>query len=413
MSRGVNSVTDVFLARQPILDRQLRVAAYELLYRSGDVEHALVGGENHDHEGATATVAINALTEVGLERLVGEHQAWLNVSRAFVLDGLAMSLPRGRMVLELLEDQYVDDRLVAALSDLRAAGFALALDDFTYTPAIERLLGLVDIVKLDLVALGRDGLAQEAKRLAPYGLTLVGEKVETEDDFQFCAEAGCELFQGYFFCKPQLIRRRAIAPNRIALVQLAAALQDPALELAELERLISRDIALSYRLLRFINSAYFSLPHEIASIGHALALLGLENVRHWSTLTVLGAIDDKPRELMMTALIRARFCQQAVTDPASSSAERFTVGLFSVLDALMDTTMEQALAMLPFPQAMRDALTWHRGPNGRWLECVQAIEHGEFDRAARLVRDAGSVYLSSLAWANSTARALVAPVRAA
>jgi EAL and modified HD-GYP domain-containing signal transduction protein len=142
-------------------------------------------------------------------------------------------------------------------------------------------------------------------------------------------------------------------------------------------------------------------------------LLGVENVRRWSTLTVLGAIDDKPRELMMTALIRARFCQQAASEPASSPAERFTVGLFSVIDALMDTTMEQALAMLPFPQAMREALTWHRGPNGRLLECVQAIERGEFDRAARLVQDAGGLYLRSLAWANSTARALIAPVPAA
>jgi EAL and modified HD-GYP domain-containing signal transduction protein len=233
-ARGANVVTEVFLARQPILDRQLRVAAYELLYRSGDVEHALVGDEEGHHEGATATVAINALTEIGLERLVGEHQAWLNVSREFVLDGLAMSLPRGRMVLELLEDQCVDERLIASLSELRAAGFALALDDFTYAPTLEPLLGMVDIVKLDLVALGRDGLAREAERLRPYGLTLVGEKVETEADFQFCAQAGCELFQGYFFCKPQLIRGRAVAPNRIALVQLAATLQDPAIELAEL-----------------------------------------------------------------------------------------------------------------------------------------------------------------------------------
>ena len=175
--------------------------------------------------------------------------------------------------------------------------------------------------------------------------------------------AGCELFQGYFFCRPQLLSDRAVAPNRLAMLQLAGALQDPAIELAELDRLISTDVALSYRLLRYINSAYFSLRQQVGSIVRAVALLGIESVRRWATLTIFAEIGEKPRELFLTALIRGRFCEIAGAEQDGRPAERFTLGMFSVLDALTDAPMRTIADSLPFPAHIRDALV---EPHRRW-----------------------------------------------
>jgi c-di-GMP phosphodiesterase len=359
-----------------------------------------------DRELASARVALGALTEIGLERIVGPRRAWINVTREFLVQGLADSLPPERVVLELVEDQLVDQPLVDAIAQLRDSGYVLALDDFSYTPGLEVLLELAQYVKLDLLALGPRRTASEADRLRRYGLTLVAEKIETHESFREGIAAGCDLFQGYFFCRPQLLTDRAITPSRVALLELALALQDPDIELADLDRLISTDVALSYRLLRYINSAYFSLGQQVASIMHAVVLLGIESVRRWVTLTIFAEIgDNKPPELFLTGLIRGRFCERAGRTQDGSPAELFTLGLFSVLDALTDTPMRTIVESLPFPPHMRDALIDHTGA-GWLLECIQSIERGDFLGAHRLLRNPTRHYLDSIAWADDTAKHL-------
>ena len=404
-------MTEVFVARQPIFNRRLEVTGYELLFRGGSMSNALVASS----DGATATVVLNSLTEIGLDRIVGAHTAWVNVSREFVLSGLAGTVPPGLVGLEILEDQVIDDRLVAALRALKSRGYRLALDDFEYGPHTEPLLRLVDVVKLDLLALGRDRLAQHVKYLRPYGVALLAEKLETRADHAYCADLGCDLFQGFFFRQPEIVHDRGIAANRMSLLQAVAALQDPRVDLAELEHLISRDVALSFRLLRYINSAFFALRSEVRSIGQALALLGLENLRHWATLSVLASIDDKPAELTVTALVRARFCELAGRRlvPGSSRGELFTLGLFSVIDALMDAPIVDVLASIPFPQDMRQALIAHDGDKGLLLECVGALEAADFERAQLIVPRAGELYLESLIWAGDAAGPLFAELDAA
>jgi c-di-GMP phosphodiesterase len=399
-------MAEVFVARQPIFNRKLQVAGYELLFRGGPVNDAVVASS----EGATATVVLNAFTEIGLERIVGPHTAWVNVSREFVLSGLAGTVPPGLVRLEILEDQVIDDRFVAAVQALKAQGYRLALDDFEYSESAEPLLALVDVVKLDLLALGREGLTWHMERLRPYGVALLAEKVETREDHAYCADAGCDLFQGFFFRQPELVRTRGIAANRLSLLTAVSALQDPSANLAELEHLIARDVALSFRLLRYINSAFFQLRGEVRSIGQALALLGVENLKHWATLTLLASIDDKPPELTVTALVRARFCELAGKRVRGSGpGELFTLGLFSVIDALMDAPLIDVLASIPFPQEMRDALIAHTGERGVLLDCVIALEAADFDRAQSLVPDAGELYLESLVWATDAAAPLFGP----
>lgn len=399
-------MTEVFVARQPIFDRQLDVVGYELLFRAGDATTAVVA----DPEGATATVVLNSFTELGLERVVGTRPAWINVSRDFVLQGFAQSVPPELVLLEILEDQLIDDELVAAIGALKRDGHRVALDDFQYEPAAEPLLQLADVVKLDVAELGRDGLSDEVARLAPYGVTLLAEKLEDHADFVYCLDAGCELFQGYFFCRPELVRGRGLDANRLSLLRLLAALQDPVTELPDLERTIARDVGLSYRLLRYINSAFFGLRQEVRSVGQALALLGVDKLKQWAALSVFASVDDKPQELTLTALIRGRFCELAApSDGGANPGELFTLGLFSVIDALMDIPMAEVLESIPFPQDMRDALVTRDGDKGRLLRCVTALEMGDFERAEAIVADAGDLYLSALTWANQAAAAVFVP----
>ena len=396
-------MSDVFVARQPIFDRRLEAVAYELLFRgSNNVDRALVA----DNDEATSTVVVNAFTELGLDAVVGDGRAWINVSRDFVVDALAFALPRDRVVLELLEDQGSDDELLAMLDLLRRDGYTIALDDFVWSPEREGLLPYVDIVKVEL--LGRDPAAVEAdvERLRAHDVTLLAEKVETHEEYDRCAALGFELFQGYFFCKPETMSARGVAPNRLAMLQLVAALQDPGIDFADLEQLISRDVALSYRLLRYINSAFFGLRREVDSIGRALALLGLENVKRWSTLSIFAGIDEKPRELILTGLARARFCELAGPRiVGEGGAERlFTMGLFSVIDGLMDAPMADVLAAIPFPAEMVDALVERKGRHGELLDAALFCERGEFPSA-----ELAALHLESLAWASEAAAQLLEP----
>jgi c-di-GMP phosphodiesterase len=395
-------MTSVFLARQPILDRDQSVEGYELLYPHGDGDQPSAG----DKALATARIAVGALSEIGLENLVGQSRAWLSVTPEFLALDLVRSLPPERVVLELHAPSFAGQALHGMIDELRKAGYPLALGHYREAPELEPLLTMVDYVKLDMVALGPRQLAHQSFKLRPYELKLVAEKIESYDDFRLAKAAGADLFQGYFFCRPHLVGARAILPSRLALMQLATALQDPTVELADLERLISGDVGLSYRLLKYINSAYFNLRGRISSIKQAVALLGIEPLRRWATLSIFAELSDKPRELFVTALIRAHFCQQAGRPQDGAPAELFTLGLFSVLDALNDTSMYVALQNLPLTPSLRDALIEHSGP-GRLLECVTAIENGDFEHANEILEDSSGHYLDSVAWSNDATKQLI------
>jgi EAL and modified HD-GYP domain-containing signal transduction protein len=199
------------------------VAAYELLFRSSGEDRAVIV----DDDGATSSVVLGAFTEIGLEKVVTSQRAWLNVSRDFVLGSFPQVLPGDRVVLELLESAEVDERLVASLGELRTLGYSTALDDFTWHETREPLLDIADFVKIDVFALERREVSELVERLRHRGVTLVAEKVETHDDFRFCADLGFELFQGYFFCTPEVMSGRGIEANRMALLELLSELQSP------------------------------------------------------------------------------------------------------------------------------------------------------------------------------------------
>ena len=391
---------DVFVARQPIFDPRLDVVGYELLFRgSNAIDRAIIG----DADDATATVVINAFTELGLDKVVGGNRAWINVTRDFLVRGLAQALPKESVVLELLEDQAVDEELLAKLTQLRRDGFMIALDDFSWSAEREPLLDHVDIVKVELLNRDPAAVAEDVEKLRKHDLRLLAEKVETQEDHDRCVALGFDLFQGYFFCKPETLSARAMAPNRLALLQLVAALNDPKIEFSELETLISRDVALSYRLLRYINSAFFGLRREVDSIGRAVTLLGIDNVKRWSTLTIFAGIEEKPRELVVTGLTRARFCELAGPREydLSHPESLFTLGLFSVLDALMDAPMADVVETIPFPPDTKEALVNGTGLKGELVRAAVACERGDFPNAAL-----AEVQLEAMAWASDATQQL-------
>jgi c-di-GMP-related signal transduction protein len=405
-----------FIARQPIFNHKLNVVGYELLFRGqGYAAGALID----DAARATATVVLNTLTELDMDRIVAGKTAWINVTREFVLHDLIQAVPPSVVGLEIPETELFDAEMVEALRELKQAGYKLALDDFSAREGSDAVLELFDVVKLSMPELGRQQMRELAARLRPYPGLVLADKLATRPEHEVCIAAGCDLFQGYFFCRPAVVGTRGISANRLALLQVVAALNDPDIELSEIEQLVARDVALSFRLLRYVNSAFFGLRGDVRSIGQALALLGLENVRRWATLSTLATIDNKPTELTLTALIRARFCELAGAHRGiGSTAELFTLGLFSVIDGMMDAPMHDVVASLPLAEDMREALVSRQGQMGQLLNCVTALETGEDGPATGFISDAGDVYLEALMWANSAAESLfggpgAAPARAA
>jgi EAL and modified HD-GYP domain-containing signal transduction protein len=397
---------DAFVARQPIFNPKLDVVGYELLFRGEGYVNDVANIA--DAEGATARVVLNLLTELELKRIVGNKTAWVNVSREFVLGGLAEAIPPTLVGLEIPESELADEEMIIAVRNLKQRGYHLALDDFRHRPGSEPLLELFDVIKLNMPELGAEALVEQVERLKPFGGTLVAERLATQEDHELCVNAGFDLFQGYFFCRPSMVAARGIAANRLALLQVVAALNDPEVQLEGVEQLIARDVALSFRLLRYVNSAFFGLRGDVRSIGQALALLGVDNVKRWATLSVMASIDDKPTELTTTALIRARFCELAGPQfGIATPAELFTLGLFSVLDAMMDSPMHDVVGSLPLAADIRDALVRRRGKLGLLLDCVCSLETGEYGYAPSMVDRAGEHYFDALLWAETAAQSLL------
>lgn len=390
------------VARQPIFDRSLRVVGYELLFRDLDVDpdHARV---SHGEE-ATAKVISEALMEFGLEHVVGSGLGFINVTRPFVVGELPLVLPADHVVLELVEDVHVDPKLVGAVAELRRQGYRVALDDFHYEESARPLLDVADVVKIDVLGRDRAELERQLELLDPYEVRLLAEEVETHETYELCRELGFHYFQGFFFERPKLIGGHPIQPSVVAKVRLAGELQQPGLDLEALERIVSQDVALSYRLVRTVNSAFFSLPRRISSLHDALVLLGENQVRRWATVIVLAGLEGKPDELIGTALVRGRMCELVAEQAGERKNEGyFLTGLFSLLDALCDAPLEKVIEDLPLAHEIVDALVSGTGTQGEILTSVVAYEHGDFAEAElpRLPAERlAEAYLGAVGWAR-------------
>ncbi|HTR97657.1 MAG TPA: HDOD domain-containing protein [Candidatus Acidoferrales bacterium] len=401
----------LYAARQPILDLQSRLHGYELLFRGGPENRF----DGTDADVASASTIEQGATAFGLEPLVGDRLAFVNLTRRALLAGYHRMLPPERAVIELLETIEPDAEVIAACRAIRAEGYRLALDDYAFAPSSEPLLDLVDLVKVDL-RLASD--ACDPAKLEPLHrrkLTLLAEKVETHEEHRAARAAGYTLFQGYFFCKPEMIQTRDLPPSRVAALRFLAEVSREDVSFERLEALFRQDVALTVRLLRYLNSAAFGWRHEIPSIGHALALMGQRPLRQWAMMMgLLQLADDKPSELSLTALARARFAER-IAPPSGlrdHGDELFLGGMLSLMDAMVGRPLPELLGGLAVPDRVRDALLQGQNPLGPALQLVTAYQCGDWQRvdAARSAcpvddRELGEAYVDSLAWAGNVAAA--------
>ncbi len=396
----------IFIGRQPIYDRALQVYAYELLYRSGEENSAGMP----DGDVATSQVILNAFTEIGIENLVGEHLAFINLTRGFILGDNPLPLSQGKVVLEVLEDIVIDEVLINAVRKLSSKGYLIALDDFIFHESLRPLIDIADIIKIDVRALTRATVSAHVTELRRSKARLLAEKIETQDEYEYYKNLGFDYFQGYFFSRPKVITRHTIPSNRLSILRLLGRLHDPDVTIKELHELISQDVSLSYRLLRYINSAFFALPKKLESLHQAIVYLGNKQIKTWVTLIALSGIDDKPSELLTVALVRGKMCEllaERMHLPDKDSY--FIVGLFSALDAMMDAPLAQVVENLPLSPVVIAALLNHEGQAGRALHCTLAYEQGEWDRIDCSRAEEGVIaqsYLDAVAWADQAMREL-------
>ncbi|MBI5105221.1 MAG: HDOD domain-containing protein [Solirubrobacterales bacterium] len=398
---GAMPEVEVLFARQPILDARGRLAGYELLYR-GD-------GADGPHA-ATSRVAASALSELGLRAATGGAPAYLNVTPEFLLamDPLPFG-PEG-VVLELTADRSPDPALVDRLARLRAGGYVLALDGFSGQPAADPLLPHVAIAKVDVREVGHARLRPLVDQIRALELRPAATRVDGHHDHDQCEAAGFELFQGDFLCRPREVLGREVPAASLGALRLAAGVAAPEISIDELERAIALDPGLSLRLLRFVNSAAFALRHEIKSIRQALTLLGPRTVRQWAMLLLLAGVDEQRGPQLVTALARGRTCEAIASRLGADDPDAyFFTGMLSVVDALLDVPMEQALAGLPLSEEVTAALLRRAGGKGRALAMAEACERGAWDEAALPTLDAGQLavlHVEALTWADATASGL-------
>jgi c-di-GMP-related signal transduction protein len=385
---------DIFVARQPVLDRRSRVVGYELLYRSG-LANAYDGA---DPTRATASVLAGSLLGIGIERLVGNGQAYVNFARDALLGGYALTISPKRLVVEVLEDVRADAEVRAACEHLKAAGYTIALDDFVPGGRTEPLLDLADIIKVDFRQLDRADRARVAGRRPSAFARLLAEKVETADEHAEALALGFNLFQGYAFSRPETLSARGASAAQGPRIELMRVLQAEDFDLGRVEDLLKRDPALALAVLRYVNSAAFGLRGRIGTLRQALAYLGQRRIRAWIMVILLADMGrGAPFELVVSSVVRGRFCELVgeLAGLSHRGPDLFLLGLFSRLDAITGRPLAEVVGDLPLAADVIDALAGpSASPLALVLDLARAYEDGRWDEAAGL---AGAIGVPALA----------------
>lgn len=368
-----------FVATQPIFTAQLNVMGYELLFRNSFDNRFDFFDENE----ATYQVVMNSCMTFGLDKLVGKHRAFINFTKRHLEEGLAELLPPSQVVIEILESVRPDQEVLALCQQLKSQGYILALDDFVFSPEYLPLLELADIVKVDFLLTKTKGDRDLKCRFPNHKIKLLAEKVETMADFEEAKALGYELFQGYFFHKPTVVSRKALPVQQISYLELLKQLQSDSDNLKKVESIIKRDVSLSYQLLKYMNTPAFGFRQTIQSIQQAVTLLGPHKLFQWVSLMALRQQSShKPHELVRSASLRARFCENLAIKlelrPLASGA--FLMGMFSLLDAMLDIPMESLLEELPLPIEVKSALKGESNLLRKIYEIVLAYENGQWEK---------------------------------
>ena len=399
---------DVYVARQPIFNRRKKLLAYELLFRDGTARYV----PGIDGDVATSTVLSNTFFAIGIDTLLGGKLSFINFTQNLLTQKVPLLLPKKTTVVEILEDIEPSTDLVAACRDIAQKGYTIALDDFTYSPELDPLIALANIIKFDfrLSTLEEiDAYLQKIPREKKP--ILLAEKVETYEEYQVAKKMGFSLFQGFFFCKPELIKGKELPGAQLNLMQIIVEVNNPNFKIENIEKLISPDVNLSYQLLRYINSAFFAKSNQISSIKQGLVYLGQVEIRRFvSLIGISNLAKGKPGELVRAACIRGKFCEQLATISSSPNldAELFTMGMFSLIDAIVDQSMEKVMNSLPLSDNIKSALVDRKGELIDYLRLVENYEKGQWDQVTEVCQTMQideqklpGLYLSACQWSNT------------
>ncbi len=400
--------TEVFVARQPIFDRYRQVYAYELLFRSG-LKNAF-GGIDPDR--ASIKVIADSFLRFGLQRLTGGKRAFINFTRDTLVKGYATLLPKDSIVVEILEDVEQDHEVFDACRDLKQRGYLIALDDVICDDWDNPLVGFADIIKVDFRGSDDRTKASLPGLIAARKIKALAEKIETRAEFDEAVALGYTYLQGYFFSKPLVLSGRDVPGVKQRYLKLLREINRADLDFGDLEDVIKREPSLTYKLMTYINSVAFSFRNRITSVRQGLGLLGEDAVRKWASVVALaGLAHDQPSELLVSSLVRARFCEviAASVKLEERGQELFLMGLFSLLDAITGRPMHDVLADLPLADDVKMALLGNRNRLRDVLACVLAYEQAEWETfslfAAKLRLDEGEtarIYVEAVEWASSS-----------
>lgn len=389
------------MARQPILNREQQVFGYELLFRDG-VENFF---RSTDPE-AAARSTLDSTLLMGLDVLCNGQRAFINCTRDLLLkDGITL-LPSGQTVVEVLEGVEPDDLVIAACERLKVGGYTIALDDFVNNDRRELLAPLADIIKVDFERTTRAEQAALAKQHGACGRRMLAEKVETQEQFVAAQDMGYVYFQGYFFRRPEVLKAREIPTNKVNYLRMLAAVAKDELDLRELEQMIKTEASVLYRLLRYLNSPIFGMRNEIHSIRHALAILGEREIRRWIRLvTLVSAGQEKSSDLVLSALVRARFCELVSTRIPRGQSDLFLMGMVSMMDAILEISMEEILEKIALDKETKTVLSGGGGRLQPVYELMLAQEAGKWQAAkesAERLRigesEAGELWWQAMHW---------------
>jgi EAL and modified HD-GYP domain-containing signal transduction protein len=383
------------------------VIGYELLYRSNENSREYDGS---DPDQASSEVIMTSL-DASIKMLADNKLAFINFTENLLLSEAAAILPRSHLVIEILEDILPDKDVLSSCRKLAEQGYTLSLDDFVYSDMRAPFLELAHIIKIDFLNREIDSIKEDVKILSRYNkIKLLAEKVETREVFELAKSLGFVYFQGYFFSKPVIFSKKKLSPLKANQLQLIHYAMDPMVDYKKLAAVIKNDAVLSYRILRLVNSAYYGLQYNIKNIRHALAILGITNIRKYVTLlTIERMTDEKPEELIRISLIRGHVLEAlaSLTEMRKSKDDLFMLGLFSFIDVLSDTSMDEVIEIISLPQKVAHALRYGEGKYADMLNLIINFERGNWAQSAELARkfnlslvELYKLYIPAVEWAN-------------
>jgi EAL and modified HD-GYP domain-containing signal transduction protein len=396
---------DVFVARQPIFNRKKKLFGYELLFRSG-MNNAF---PELDGDVATSNLLSSSFFSVGIDRIAGGRKSFINFTEALLLRGTPALFPQEMIMVEILEDIKPSPEIIRACRLLKSQGYTLALDDFAFDDSFAELLPLIDIVKIDFRQTPQAEIHSLLDHLRPFSCRLLAEKIETYAEFNRARDTGFDLFQGYFFSRPEVLKNKDIPQNKLTMLRLISEINRSEFDVSALEKLISRDVAVSYKLLKYLNSAYFSRLAPLKSIRQAIAFLGERGVKLFVSLVATSQLaEDKPDELVRMSIIRARFLEQLGPKLGLDGGELFLLGLFSLIDAMLDNPMDDLVGRLPVSEAIRRALVERSGPLAAPLSLIESCERADWSAVDRWRQQLqvdeeqlSAMQLDAIGWADS------------